>query len=223
MNRSTGRPRTRDSVTERVRAMVKRSRKRLAKLTRTYGPEVLYTFTMPAARDVSSPLDAEFQLVEADIDKVHQMKTLYPALLSDGKYRVLLDRLEQTTERCYVIQDEQGAVYGYAHMALDDHINTRISHRVRVSDSQVYLFDDHIFKPHRRRGLHAYSIASRLRLAASMGRAEAITTISRTNTASIASYQRFGTRQTSTLVYFPLVRRTVALPAADRMRSSGKR
>ena len=222
MNRSTSRTRSR-RVMEPMRAVSKRSRKRLAKLNKTYGPEVLYTFAMPAAADASSPLDAHFQVVEADIDKIDHMKALYPALLSDGKYQVLVDRLKQTTERCYVIEDEQGAVYGYAHMALDDHVNTRINHLVRVSESQVYLFDDHIFKPHRRRGLHAFSIASRLRIAASIGKSQAITIISRPNTASIASYQKFGSRPTSTLVYFPLLRRTVALPVADRVTSRGKR
>ena len=44
-----------------------------------------------------------------------------------------------------------------------------------------------------------------------MGRTEALTTISRKNTASIGSYQRFGARPQKTLYYFSSLQRTVGV------------
>lgn len=175
-------------------------------------PEVLYTFSFPTQAEHPRASGDGYRLVEADEEMLGQLRARYPRQLSDHKHRLLVDRLSSPNERCWVIVDDAGELCGYCHVALSDTVNTRINHPVKVGPRQAYFFDDYVFTQHRGRGLHAFSIARRLEIAAGMGITEGLTTITKTNTGSLVSYGKFDLRPGATLVYLPPLRRTLTLP-----------
>lgn len=132
------------------------------------------------------------------------------------KHDLMIARIDEPDEYPLLIVDDDGTVAGYCHLATADNLNERIGHRVRVGDDAVYLYDSRVFDDRRRRGLHAMSIAERLRIAHDLGRDRALTTISDPNVASRRSYAAFGARPVHLLVHVPRLGRTFALPARGR-------
>ena len=175
-------------------------------------PEYLHTYAVALSGVPRTAEERGYRLVEATAENLDETKAQYMEF-SRRKHAILKDRLASGDEKCWLIVDADGEVTGYCHMAFTTQVNDRINHTVEVGPTQVYLYDDHVFKGHRRRGYHSFSIARRLELARDMGRTEALTTISDGNVASIASYTRLGFRPRRRLVAFPGLHRTLSLPA----------
>ncbi|QDO90120.1 hypothetical protein FNH13_18800 [Ornithinimicrobium ciconiae] len=173
----------------------------------------LYTFPVQGAW---SPADPARSLEDATAPVLSQMREAYPDDLDARKYDILVDRLADPGDRTLVIRDEDGEPCGYCHITLADTTDERIRYAVRLQLHQAYLWDDRVFAAHRRRGLHAYSIARRLELIAEAGRTEALTIISRSNLGSRTSYAAFGAVRQRALYYLPLCHRTVAVPSDRR-------
>ncbi|MFC6422596.1 hypothetical protein [Ornithinimicrobium tianjinense] len=174
--------------------------------------EVMDTYIFPV--DGPGPAaDPARSLVDATATLLERMRRDYPEDLTQRKYALLVKRLKHPADRTLVILDEAGEPCGYCHLTYGDTENARIGLRVPVSAQQGYFWDDHVFVTHRRRGLHAYSIARRLELLAADGRTEGLTMISRGNTASRASYAAFGAGRTRQHLVLRKVRRTISLPA----------
>lgn len=178
--------------------------------------EVLDLYSVPVAGP-RPPTDPRRFLEEATADVLTQMGEAHPQELDERKLGMLLERLDHPADRTLVIRDETGQPCGYCHVTVGDTENARIRYAVPVLPQQCYLWDDQVFVAHRRRGLHAFSIARRLELLAEEGRTEALTIISRRNLASRTSYAAFGASRRRVLLHLPLCRRTVALPTARRV------
>lgn len=174
--------------------------------------DVLDLYVFPVSGGPGPAADPARSLVDATAEVLRDLRQRYPEELTDRKYGILVDRLGHPVDRSLVIVDEHGEPCGYCHITAQDTVNERIRYAVRVAPHQAYLWDDHVFGAHRRRGLHAYSIARRLELLAQEGRSEALTIISRRNTASRTSYAAFGTTRTRALYYVPGARRTLTVP-----------
>lgn len=174
--------------------------------------EVLDTFVFPVRGPGPSP-DPARRLEDATERVLTQMRRDYPQDLTERKHGLLVARLANPADHTLIIRDEEGEACGYCHLTYGDTVNERINLRLRVRPHQAYFWDDHLFMVHRRRGLHAYSIARRLELIAKDDRTQGLTMISRGNVASRASYAAFGARRTRQHVYLKKLRRTVTLPA----------
>lgn len=175
----------------------------------------LYAFPVRGAGPEADPLRS---LEEATAEVLTQMREDYPKDLNERKYVLLMDRLEDPADRTLIIRDEYGEPCGYCHITAQDTENARISLPIRVRRHQAYLWDDHVFMAHRRRGLHGFSIAARLQLLDRERVTEAVTIISRPNTASRASYGRFGARARRALIYVPRLGRTFSVPSRPHLR-----
>lgn len=190
-------------------------RDRLTKLAKKQRVEVLYTYSFPLVGSTVNGAGAG-ALVKADAQALAGLKTTHKRELTKRKYRILIDRLEDAGELGWVILDPDGRPAGYCHAAVVSVANARINHTVQVGPGQAYFFDDYVFKQHRGAGLHTFSITRRAELLSDRGFTEGLTTISRTNQRSIRSYAKLGARRTSTLLFVPLLKRTVRLPGSRR-------
>ena len=173
--------------------------------------EVLDSYVFPV-QGPGPAADPARQLEDATAEVLTQMRRDYPGGLPQRKYDLLIARLDDPADRTLIIRDERGEPCGYCHLTYGSTENARIHLKVRVRPRQAYFWDDHVFAEHRRRGLHASSIAARLELLAQEGRTEGLTIISRSNTPSRASYAVFGARRTRQHVFLKNLGRTLTFP-----------
>lgn len=178
--------------------------------------ETLHTYEIDVASALRPSPTPPRGIVPATPDDLAALLDRRGGQFGRRKHDLMLARVDQSDEHPMLIVDDDGTVAGYCHLATADNFNERIGHRVRVGDDAVYLYDDRVFDDRRRRGLHATSIAERLRLAHDLGRGRALTTISDPNVASRRSYEAFGARPVHLLVHVPRLGRTFALPARGR-------
>jgi len=193
------------------------TRRRLDRFIKKNRPEILYTYSFSTHAGHPAADTSGYALVDASEELLTRLRKTYPRQLSEHKHHLLVERLKSRSERCWVIADAQGDLCGYCHVALEDTLNARINHKVEVGPSQAYFFDDSVFHQHSGKGLHAFSIARRLEIVASMGVTEGLTTIAKKNAPSIASYGKFDLRPEKTLVHLPLLGRTLSLPRRTRV------
>lgn len=196
-------------------------RARLTKLRKRSRPEVLYTYAFPTHHPdaaISQPApdnDAPRRdLVPADKEQLQALGRQYRRELSRHKQGLLVQRLREPGQHCWVILADDGTPAGYCHLATQSTLNARINHMVRVAPHQAYFYDDYVFKKHRGKGLHTFATARRSEIAAAKGITEGLTTITSSNAPSIASYAKFGAVRRQTLVFLPLLGRTIRLPKA---------
>ncbi|WP_109473112.1 GNAT family N-acetyltransferase [Ornithinimicrobium cavernae] len=174
--------------------------------------EILDLYTFPV-HGPGPAADTSRSLEDATAEVLDLMREAYPKDFNARKHQLLLDRLTHPADRTLIIRDEHGEACGYCHITDENTENARIRLPIKVSARQAYLWDDQVFARHRRRGLHAFSIARRLELLAEQGRTEALTIISRPNEASRRSYGAFGLRRRRVLIYLPALKRTFSVPA----------
>jgi GNAT superfamily N-acetyltransferase len=174
--------------------------------------ERLTTFVRDLDNTVPQPdPDSGYILVPADARSLDEFRRAEPRALTDRKHGVLRDRLG-TDESGWLVRSAAGDWLGWCHLVLGRGPNTRIGHELRLRPDDAFLYDDATLPRYRRRGVHAFTIARRLELAREAGAVRAITTITNTNAASIASYRTLGFRPRSQLVHVPSLGRTVELP-----------
>lgn len=193
-----------------------RDRERLSKWRRVEVAEVLYLYSLPTVAGVGFHNPQGYALVDATMDNLAAMHEAQPRQFPERKLKILQGRVGSDVEHCYLIVTGEGDLAGYCHMTTADNVNELIGHRVEVGPADVYLYDARVFQDYRRQGLHAFSIARRLQMAADMGRSRALTVISTVSVASINSYGHFSARLDRRLVYMPRLHRTLDLPAVIR-------
>jgi GNAT superfamily N-acetyltransferase len=191
-------------------------RRRWKRLRKKHGPEVLYTYAF--ARQGDNPLADRpgYALVPVSEENLADFRQAYPKEQNERKHGIMTARIGHPVESAWLIQGPDGQWCGYCHVAWTDNLNARIGHLVEVGPGQAYFFDDYVVKSHRGKGLQAWSIAARLDLAAQRGVAEGLTTISKGNAPSVASYGKFGLVRTAVLLAFPSRKRTVTIPVPRR-------
>ena len=167
-------------------------------------------------RELDSPLPQvdparAYQLVQADPASLHAFRAAEPKAMTERKLSVLLGRVG-TDEQGWLVRDADGEWLGWCHLLRGSGPNSRIGHTLRLRPDDVFLYDDATVPRQRRRGVHGFTIARRLELARASGAARAVTTITNTNAASIASYRALGFVPRSQLVHLPRLGRTIELP-----------
>jgi len=190
-------------------------RARFTRFRKKSRPEVLYTYAFPTQQPSGEAGSGGGRdLVRADKEQLQALGRQYRRELSRHKQRLLVQRLREPGQSCWIILDDDGTPAGYCHLATQSTLNARINHMVTVAPHQAYFYDDFVFKQHRGHGLHTFATARRCEIAAAKGITEGLTTITKSNTPSIASYAKFGAQRRQTLVYLPLLGRTLRLPKA---------
>ena len=203
----------------RVRASLRR---RWTRLRKRFGPEVLYTYSFGQSATVDPRDDwVGYSLVPVSAENLAEFRSSYPDQQNDRKHGIMTARINHPVESSWLIRGPGGTWCGYCHIAWQDVDNARIGHRVKVTPSQAYFFDDYVVGVHRGKRLQAFSIAARLELAARRGAVEGLTTISKGNAPSLVSYAKFGLVRTGTLLAFPRWKRTVAIPAPSLLVRTG--
>jgi GNAT superfamily N-acetyltransferase len=198
-----------------VSTRVEQARTRARRSWKRHGPELLYTYTFRAPEQ-DEPEWSAYHLEAATQDLLDRFRASYPKDLNRRKYGILQSRIDSPTDPCWFIVGDDGELCGYCHLSWSDTVNERIHHRVAVAPHQAYFFDSYVVKKHRGKRIHAASIAHRLHLAREHGVTEGLTTISRGNGRSVASFRWFGLTRVERLVYLPDLKRTVSLPLRRR-------
>jgi GNAT superfamily N-acetyltransferase len=161
-------------------------------------------------------LPQEYHLVRPTIDDLHSMMESNEHSFTMRKVAVLSKRLDGACD-VWLIRSGDGHWVGWCHMIWGSGPNTRINHTLRLNRDEVYLFDDGTVPEHRRQGVHSFAISQRLRLARQQGARVAITAISMSNAASIASFERWGFKPRTRIYHLPLLRRSFEVPLMNRL------
>lgn len=155
------------------------------------------------------------QLVEVNLADLEQMRATCPDL-TERKFGQLRERIGSPDITAYLIRDADGSWAGYCHLAyhrFDDHY---LNHVVRLRPHETLFVDDQVFRSHRRRGLHTFSIRRRRELARQRGMRTGLVVINDKNTASVAAYRHVGIRPVRRLVFVRPFRVMVQVPLRGR-------
>lgn len=195
-----------------------RLREALRKRTRTR-VKIVYELDVDTALP---PAEGDpFHLEPATPGLIKKLHSTYPREINERKRDILLARIQDPGEDCWVIVDQEGNLSGFAGAAWTDHLIRKENHVVKVHEHQMLLMDDYVVKSHRRRGAHSFSIPARLRAGAERGRTEARVVIDRTNEASKTVYLRAGARPVGRIITFMHWRRSVQFQRPSPRRNSG--
>ncbi len=134
-----------------------------------------------------------YALMPMQMYHLKKMIESYGNQVGSYKYEILKKRItEQDKHIPYVVVDKEGDLYGYFHLSIGDTRDGTINIDVQVSKNTVYLFDDYTFLEKRGKGVHKFSVYSRLELAKKLGYSKAIVNILKGNLYSEKSYKGLG-------------------------------
>ncbi|MGY1464915.1 hypothetical protein ACW4EZ_26815 [Bacillus toyonensis] len=154
-----------------------------------------------------------YRLLRMNIAHLTSVKNLYSDELSDNKYKILEERiLHSQVHLPYVVEDEEGNICGYFHIAHGETRDGTINSNIKVNDGSVYLFDDYTFIDKRGKGVHKFSVLSRLELAKELNCSIAIVNILSNNMYSKRTYISIGFNKCISYYYihFSKFRKTIS-------------
>lgn len=143
-----------------------------------------------------------------------------PAQLSERKLQILRDRVKDPDEDCWLIENADGVAGGFCSVSWVDHFEGASNYWMRLRAQQFLFMDALVFKEHRRRGLHGYSIRGRQLKALERGLSEGVVLIRTDNVASRESFRALGAKYAGRLYFSKSRGRSVMVPedAASRLR-----
>lgn len=162
-----------------------------------------------------APVPDQYLLVRPTIDDLHSMVKDNGQSFTAHKVAVLSQRLQSACD-VWLIQSREGQWVGWCHMMWGSGPNARINHTLQLNSDEVYLFDDGTVPGYRRQGVHSFAISQRLRVAQHQGARFAVATVSMSNAASVASFERWGFKPQARIYHVPLLRRSFQLPLMHR-------
>lgn len=162
----------------------------------------------PSGAGMAAPGADLVEVNQADLD---EMRASCPEL-TDRKYEQLRERIGAPDITAYLILDADGTWAGYCHLAYRRFDDRYLNHVVRLRRRQALFVDDAVFRTHRRRGLHTFSVQRRRELARERGMRTGLVVINDKNTASIASYRHVGIRPVRRLYFVRPFRVMIQLP-----------
>lgn len=171
-----------------------------------------YVFDLGAGSSVGADTSAAGPtLVEVNQADLDDLRATSPEL-TDRKYAQLQDRIGSPGITAYLIRDADGTWAGYCHLAFRRFDDRYLNHVVRLRRRQTLFVDDAVFRSHRKRGLHTFSVQRRRELARGRGMRTGVVVINDKNTASIASYRHVGIRPVRRLYFVRPFRLMIQLP-----------
>lgn len=167
-----------------------------------------YSFDLTAPLPDAAPGP---QLVDVNQPDLDEMRANCPDL-TDRKYEQLRERIGSSDISAYLIKDADGTWAGYCHLIYRRFEDHYLNHVVRMKAKEVLFVDDQVFRSHRRRGLHTFSVLRRCQLAQDRGARTALVVINDKNTASIATYRHVGIRPARRLFFLRPFRLMIQIP-----------
>lgn len=142
------------------------------------------------------PFDVAFSdsliFSEMTLSDLCEAKATYHKEINPYKYAIIYDRIvKNSSDKVYLVRYE-GNIAGYFHIAFEDNYDTCTNVYIENISDNIHLFDDYTFKDYRGKGVHNFSIYSRLKLGLDKGFKTATVHILKDNIFSIKAYRKNG-------------------------------
>lgn len=135
----------------------------------------------------------DFCLCQVTCTLIEQAAIQHPLELTKKKYEIIRDSLNsENTNRYYFILDRNENICGFCALAFADIYDSCIDYTLRKRQGKVHFYDDHTFEVYRGKGVHRFSIASRILLARDSGYKWGTANILKGNTISENNYCSHG-------------------------------
>lgn len=105
----------------------------------------------------------KFRLSELNLQILNEMMSNYPGEIDECKYNILKERLKKPDENTYVVFENE-EICGYFNIAYKDTKESCANVIINISKDSIYLYDDYTFIKHRGKGVHKFSILSRINM-----------------------------------------------------------
>lgn len=116
----------------------------------------------------------------------------YPKEFSIERYDTLKSRLnENSDDRCFVVFDKS-EILGYCNIGYGQYLETGTNIILEKQNKEAYFFDDYVFKCHRRKNVHFFSLYYRFKITQEQGYKKAKVVIEKGNIGSEKTYSKFG-------------------------------
>lgn len=109
------------------------------------------------------------------------------------RIEILKDRSFNYEEMLNYVVVESDEILGYFSLLLKSNENNPyVSSKLRIPKESTYLFDDYTVKKHRKKGVHSFSVLSRLKISKDLNYKEARVLIDKRNYFSQKTYESLG-------------------------------
>lgn len=156
-------------------------------INKFYFKEYLYKISI---QNKYSYINNDYSLRQLNLKTLDEMILNYPDEIVIDKYNILKERLNSKDEISYIILKAE-EIFGYFNVAYNDVMECSANVVINVSADSIYLFDDYTFIKHRRKGVHEFSVLSRLNIGRNAGRKYAYVAIVSGNIPSEKTYGKF--------------------------------
>jgi ribosomal protein S18 acetylase RimI-like enzyme len=131
-----------------------------------------------------------FSFEPLTIELLGRMCKEYPAEISSKKYGVLKGRLNKDSAKGYIMLDK-GEIAGFCHIEYGEYVGLT-NYVMKKEKGAAYLFDAHVFKKHRKKGVHTFDIYSRLKEVKANNCRVARVVVIKGNIGAERAFQKFG-------------------------------
>lgn len=111
---------------------------------------------------VKEELPTLFSFREADQNDINNMQKEYPGELTQRKIEILKRRVVAPKQRVYICTTVDKKIAGYFCVSEEDTYESGLKCSISVKESEIYFFDDYVFKKHRNQSIQAYAIDYRV-------------------------------------------------------------
>lgn len=166
--------------------------------------KVIYQYSAHIDHNILNYENNFFYLIKTKEEDIEKMYKTFPNEFNLYKKNVLLNRLKQINIISFVVKENDN-ICGYFHVDTKEIFDSLINYRQKLPDKHAYLFDDYTFKKYRGKGIHAFSIAERLKFCKTMGFEFAKTHIMKGNVFSEKAYLKNNFFKTTKIVWYNLI------------------
>ncbi|MFA7450081.1 MAG: GNAT family N-acetyltransferase [Bacteroidales bacterium] len=153
-----------------------------------------------------------FEFKKMSLLNLEQIHKTYSSEFSSDKFKIISKRLHQSDNEIPYIVFYNNNIAGYYHIAYKDNFDTTLKIPAINDKNNIHLFDDYTFKAFRGKGVHKFSICSRLKLGKSKGYKTASVHILKGNKFSEKAYVRLGFYKVMEVtVWFNLIKQIKSL------------
>jgi len=138
-------------------------------------------------RDFNFP---DFSFEPLTIESLDRMYKEYPDEISSKKYEILKGRLNKDSTKGYIMLDKR-EIAGFCHMEYGDYVGLT-NYVMKKEKGAAYLFDAHVFRRHRKKGIHTFDIYSRLEEAKANNCRVVRVVVIKGNVGAEKAFQKFG-------------------------------
>lgn len=168
--------------------------------------------TLPLDRPGAGGNLTDASLVSPSRRDLEALAETFGREMHEHKLGILLDRLANPDEECWVIRDRDGEDVGYCSVAWGDRFQESLNDWVRLEPHQFLVFDTQVLRRYRSSGLEEFSFQARCAIGRQRGRTEAVMVVRSNSRALLGLYRSLGAEYAGRYVYSRSRRRSELLP-----------